>query len=55
MLVELLVELHVAVRSDIEHTVAAVALIDVVDVPEAVGAEVGPDEVTHLVWEGDDR
>ena len=54
MLVELFVELHVAVRCDIKHTVTAVALVDVIHVLEAVGAEVSPNEVTHLTWEGDD-
>ena len=54
VLVELFVELHITVRCYIEHTVTAVALVDVIDVLEAVRAEVSPNEVTHLTWDGDE-
>ena len=49
VLVELLVELHVVVRVAAQHAVAAVGLVDVVDVVKALLPEVGHHQVADLV------
>ena len=47
--VELLVELYIIVRVDAENTVAAVGLIDVVDVVELFRAKAPQDKIAYIM------